>query len=279
MFRRNLSFNNQYQTLLLGVVLCVTIFSDHLALGFSSRDIICSSSSSYSLGRSPICGAKFCWYAVDVDREETVSTVYREEEVPVAATTTDSRRRRRPSVAAIANFEERFQELLEFREIHGHTRVPRREGRLGVWVNKLRQRRDRLDERRLDRLNEIGFCWDATNDKRKKERYQWWKKLESFRKIQQQEQQQHQMVAGTENITPTDAVSSRSRLQQQSSLLSFDNLSSSQKDWLRRQRIEFINSNHEPSQKLEKEQIQALYEIDPNWWQTVSKYHTPFYWY
>jgi hypothetical protein len=240
--------------LLLGIVLWAMIISaGHLAIAFSPLDNIGRSSD--LLGRSTIGGRISCLYAVQTVREELVSS---------------GRRTRRPSAAASANFENRYRELLEFKEIHGHTRVPRRHGKLGDWVNKLRQRKDRLEEQRLDRLNEIGFCWDASDDKHRKEREKWWERLESFRQIPQQNL--HRMAkAGSEIAAPVDASSSHGGIHQQSSVLSLDNLTNSQTKWLRRQQIEYIDSCGKPSPKLDEMQIQALNEIDPNWWQTVSK--------
>jgi hypothetical protein len=237
-----------------GIVLWAMILStDHLAIAFSPSGNIGRSSD--LLGRSLIGDRIFCWYAVQTDREELVSS---------------GRRKRRPSAAATANFENRYRELLEFKEIHGHTRVPRRHGKLGDWVSKLRQRKDRLDEQRLDRLNEIGFCWDASDDKHRKEREKWWERLESFRHIPRQNLHPIAKV-GSDVIVPVDASSSVGGMYDQSSMLSFDNLTSSQTKWLRRQRIEYIDSGGKPSPKLDEIQIEALNEIDPNWWQTVRR--------
>jgi len=244
------------------------VSADHLAIGFSSLDIGCFSG---LFERSSIADGCLCLYTVDADREQIVSTVHRAEAAANSASASASgRRKRRPSAAASANFENRFRELLEFREINGHTRVPRRHGQLGDWVNKLRQRKYQLDEQRLDRLNEIGFCWDASDDKRRKEREKWWERLESLSKSQQQNVYR-QAEAGSEKFTPVDASSSLGVIHQQSSVLSIDILTGPQKKWLRRQRIEYIDSGRKPSPKLEEKQIQALNEIDPNWWQTARE--------
>lgn len=248
------------------------ISAEHPAIGFSSVDTIRCSSGWLEL--SPVGGRSSCWYAVDSDRQELVSTVSRTEKPADANGAADAalvgsgRRKRRLSAAASANFENRFQELLEFKKVHGHTRVPRRNGKLGDWVNKLRQRKDRLDEQRLVRLDEIGFCWDASDDRRRKELARWWERLELFREIQQQQQQTIRQTKETPVDTPlSPSVASR---HQQSSVLSFDALTDSQKKWLRRQRIEYVNSDRKPSPRLDETQIQALNEIDPNWWKMVS---------
>jgi len=206
-------------------------------------------------------------WAFDGEREEIFSTVHQEEEDQANASIilTSSRRHRTPSESSVASFETRFQELLKYREIHGHTRVPKREGRLGSWVNKLRQRKDRLNEQRLERLNEIGFCWDASDDKRRKLQPQWWRQLESLRKTQETLSCRTAKSRATK-MASIDTGSLHTVPKNQSLLLSFDNLSSSQKTWLRRQRIVYIDSGYKPSEKLDDEQIQALNAIDRNWW-------------
>ena len=246
----------------LPLILSAILFSDHLALGLSSLldrrgSIDCS-----NLRR----------WASDGQREEILSAVHQGEEAHADASTilTSSRRHRKPSESSVASFETRFQELLKYREMHGHTRVPKREGRLGSWVNKLRQRKDRLHEQRLERLNEIGFCWDASDDKRRKLQPQWWRQLESLRKTQETLSCQTAKSRATK-MACINTGALNTVPYQQSLLLSLDNLSSSQKTWLRRQRIVYIDSGYKPSQKLDEEQIQALNAIDRNWWISVSK--------
>jgi len=70
-------------------------------------------------------------------------------------------------------FEERLEQLLKFKEIHQHTRVSLNSGPLGDWVSNMRIRRKQgmLREEYVKKLEEIGFCWDASefsgNPKRK----------------------------------------------------------------------------------------------------------------
>jgi hypothetical protein len=57
-------------------------------------------------------------------------------------------------------------ELLEFKEKHGHTRVPLKYGEnppLGNWVKNQRilHRKGKLSEDHISRLNEVGFVWEA----------------------------------------------------------------------------------------------------------------------
>ena len=66
----------------------------------------------------------------------------------------------------------RFQELVEFKEEHGHTVVPQNSGPLGNWVRMQRLaykkykkgetgRKSMTAEKAL-RLSEIGMVWDAS---------------------------------------------------------------------------------------------------------------------
>jgi hypothetical protein len=61
-------------------------------------------------------------------------------------------------------WEDAFCHLKLYREREGHCSVPvgRKENgfRLGQWVFKQRQTKDRLSEERLRKLNDIGFDWD-----------------------------------------------------------------------------------------------------------------------
>lgn len=265
---------------LFGVVLWAMISYDHLVIGFSSLEIqIGCSSGLFGRSSAPIGSGGFCWYAVETDWIESVPTVPRTKGAADvnagvdsdAAVSASGGRKRKASAASIASFENRFRELLEFKAIHGHTKVPRRHGKLGDWVNKLRQRKDRLDGQRLERLNAIGFCWDASGDKRSKARAKWWERLESLRNIEQQNLLR-MTEAGSKSLAPVDESSSPlGGTNQESSVLVFGNLTSSQLKWLRRQRIEYIESGGKPSPKLDETQVQALNEIDPNWWQTTRE--------
>ena len=227
-----------------GIVLFAVISANHRAIGFLGP----INSPSYSSKESRFGCKSSCWSNVETRREDHIIAFSQTENdahegaVDASASVIPQRRKRRISVAASENFEKRFVELVAFKDIHGHTRVPRRQGKLGDWVNKLRQRKDRLDEQRLRRLNEIGFCWDASGDKLRKEQERWWERLESLRMIQEQNQL---------------------------SVLSHDKLTSSEKKWLRRQQLQFLDSGRKPSLRLNERQIQALIEIDSKWWQTV----------
>jgi DNA-binding TFAR19-related protein (PDSD5 family) len=61
-------------------------------------------------------------------------------------------------------WEKGFSKLLQFKEVHGHCRVPqglKLDGfNLGAWVGNQRTYPDRLASEQLKRLDDIGFVWD-----------------------------------------------------------------------------------------------------------------------
>eukprot|EP00581_Thalassiosira_minuscula_P031978 CAMPEP_0183785432 /NCGR_PEP_ID=MMETSP0739-20130205/66501_1 /TAXON_ID=385413 /ORGANISM="Thalassiosira miniscula, Strain CCMP1093" /LENGTH=507 /DNA_ID=CAMNT_0026029435 /DNA_START=1 /DNA_END=1524 /DNA_ORIENTATION=- len=68
-------------------------------------------------------------------------------------------------------WEERFEELLEFKELHGHTVVPQLSGTLGNWVRMQRiaykkfkaGEKSTITAEKALKLSEIGFCFDASD--------------------------------------------------------------------------------------------------------------------
>lgn len=59
------------------------------------------------------------------------------------------------------SWDERFQELVEFKALNGHTNVTTKTKGLGSFVKKQRERfkKGKLEDDRITRLNEIGFEW------------------------------------------------------------------------------------------------------------------------
>ena len=66
-------------------------------------------------------------------------------------------------------WEEGFSKLLQFKKADGHCRVPdghKLEGfKLGNWVSYQRQAQNSMPPERKQRLNDIGFIWNASKDK------------------------------------------------------------------------------------------------------------------
>lgn len=56
-------------------------------------------------------------------------------------------------------WEEKFKELVDYKEDHGHCDVPGNDEKLGYWVTKLRERPPEGD--RKDRLDALGFEWNG----------------------------------------------------------------------------------------------------------------------
>ena len=73
------------------------------------------------------------------------------------------------------SWDENFQALLRFKEIHGHTRVPQKykeDPALGFWASYQRERRDKMRKDRLELLQKVGFCWDFSTADRYEEQWQ-----------------------------------------------------------------------------------------------------------
>ena len=74
-----------------------------------------------------------------------------------------------PLIGRIQRWEDKFARLLEFKQQHGHCRVPPQDGlngRLGIWAAGQRKmaRDHKLSPERRQRLDEIGFPWTVKHD-------------------------------------------------------------------------------------------------------------------
>ena len=65
-------------------------------------------------------------------------------------------------------WEKGFGKLLQFKTVEGHCRVPFRSEldgfKLGRWVHKQKPLKDIMPPERKQRLDDIGFIWDASKD-------------------------------------------------------------------------------------------------------------------
>jgi hypothetical protein len=61
-------------------------------------------------------------------------------------------------------WEQKFSELVAYKEVHGHCNVPNDGSPLGNWCINQRQRKDRLSPEQIARLEAIGFSWDPHSD-------------------------------------------------------------------------------------------------------------------
>ena len=62
-------------------------------------------------------------------------------------------------------WDERLEELTQYKAEHGHCHVPTRQGSLGTWANNQRTSRknDKLSEEQIQKLDNLGFNWGTTH--------------------------------------------------------------------------------------------------------------------
>ena len=68
------------------------------------------------------------------------------------------------------SWEEMFRKLEAYKSEFGHCLVQRKEGSLGIWVNRQRAlyRQKELDEHKVKELNSIGFVWQVRQPRKYK---------------------------------------------------------------------------------------------------------------
>jgi len=59
-------------------------------------------------------------------------------------------------------WQQKLEQLREYKHTHGHCNIPTKDGELGSWVMTQRNRynKDLLSQEQVDALNEIDFIWD-----------------------------------------------------------------------------------------------------------------------
>jgi Helicase associated domain len=191
----------------------------------------------------------------------------------------ESRAERKTFPVVRMGWMERFRQLQEFKDRHGHTLVPKRykeNPSLGNWVNKQRQQYRNflsgakpcsLTDRRIEQLKLINFCWDATvtssHDLRNSAPdtvEQWWVQFQELRDY---------------------CSASKDSIRADGFLVNFPRQTGISL-WLDRQRRAYRGSRSIPSETnrgekfspmddtevLSKGQVDALSSIDPSWWMT-----------
>ena len=62
----------------------------------------------------------------------------------------------------VRDWDIRFQQLMEYKQVHGNCIVPKRyqpNPQLGMWVSRQRTKEETMSEEKRKRLNSIGFTW------------------------------------------------------------------------------------------------------------------------
>lgn len=67
-------------------------------------------------------------------------------------------------------WDDKFQQLCDFHEIHNHTRVPYSHPELGIWVSEQRRNKKKLEKRstspltqeKMEKLEQLGFEWNVS---------------------------------------------------------------------------------------------------------------------
>lgn len=180
-------------------------------------------------------------------------------------------------LSPLPSWNDYFQALVEYQNQFGHTRVPKRHTdtvsvnelpspdskhsqlntvdttiQLGSWVSRQRQRKDRLSAGQISQLDSIHFCWNAQDDKKRKVNHQWWNRFHDIQKVRNRALEA--VIASSPQLPPLE-----------------ESLSASQLAWLRRQRNDYVDHyqlNYTASCKLDDGQLQALSQLDPEWYKT-----------
>ena len=149
---------------------------------------------------------------------------------------------------------ERFQQLVEFQQEHGHCCVPKRYERnkpLANWVSKQRQEHRKfcqgekasITTERIAALDQIGFCWNTHESPVK----------------------HVNNVAG--GLDWEDRFQSLVEFVNKNKLSSLVDLprDSAHSHWINRQREVYTSCEKESRGKLSPERIRLLHRLDPHW--------------
>ena len=165
-----------------------------------------------------------------------------------------------PSVASRAApgpWEVRFEELLLYKQVHGHCRVPKRytsNKPLANWVSKQRQAYRKFQQgekasitpERIDALEKIGFCWNTLTE------------IDTTTSLQHDSDSQAQWWCHYQSLR--DFMS-------ENNVFSVANLprKSSHEAWIKEQRRRYVDDMKYSRKRLSEEQIGLLNRVDPQW--------------
>mmetsp|Transcript_82067 Transcript_82067/g.237944 ORF Transcript_82067/g.237944 Transcript_82067/m.237944 type:complete len:431 (-) Transcript_82067:912-2204(-) len=146
-----------------------------------------------------------------------------------------------------SSWTDRVHELIQYKEEHGNTLVPKRypsnQG-LANWVSKQRQLYRKfqrsemspsaLDEDRFRILDRIGFCWDTKIASTSYQDQSWWSRFDELKKLD----------SISEGVPPELGL------------------------FLRKQRLEYEKLQNGEKSRLDDTKLSALAELDPLWWKS-----------
>eukprot|EP00574_Skeletonema_japonicum_P012192 CAMPEP_0201714150 /NCGR_PEP_ID=MMETSP0593-20130828/742_1 /ASSEMBLY_ACC=CAM_ASM_000672 /TAXON_ID=267983 /ORGANISM="Skeletonema japonicum, Strain CCMP2506" /LENGTH=766 /DNA_ID=CAMNT_0048203399 /DNA_START=85 /DNA_END=2385 /DNA_ORIENTATION=+ len=151
------------------------------------------------------------------------------------------------------SWDERFNDLQEYKRVNGNTRVPRSSGSLGEWVHMQRKMYHKNDKnfmaKRAPRLEAIGFEWRT----RKYDLVSWEDNFQNLVKFGTENQ--HYNVPSPMDVTQDEAVAGGPSIQEQEEANRFYK-------WVKRTRAEYKSlMGGKSSRMLTEERVAKLRQI------------------
>mmetsp|Transcript_43084 Transcript_43084/g.104244 ORF Transcript_43084/g.104244 Transcript_43084/m.104244 type:complete len:833 (+) Transcript_43084:318-2816(+) len=141
-------------------------------------------------------------------------------------------------------WDEKYDELKQFKEKHGHCKVPQNEanGALGKWVKLQRKKRaqGKMPDERVTRLEAIGFAWSGNVVPRKAD--QWQEKFEMLKRLMSERGAEHsQALPSISKENPGLAT------------------------WIAEQRKAFKAGTLDDASTRKLDEINFVWKVDPLW--------------